>query len=102
MWFKKCQYISIKDRPASNADCAEKKYGLFSPLVQLSGPRRGRSWKQPRGFLIQKGSETKRAPLIDLSSLFRSLVYGISFLVFVIGNIFKNPGGGDQYNGGQA
>ena len=102
MWFRKCQYISIKDRPASVIDSAEKKYRLFSPLVQLDGPRRGRSWKHSRGILIQKGSETERAPLIDFSSLLRSLVYGISFLVFVIGNFFKNPGGGDQFNGGQA
>ena len=102
MWYRKGQYINIKDRPASHADSAEKKYRLFSPLVQLSGPRRGRSWKHSRGIVIQKGSDTERAPLIDLSSLLRALIYGISFLVFAIGNFFKNPDGGDQYNGGQA
>jgi len=102
MWSRKGRYISIKDRPASIADSAEKKYRLFSPLVQLSGPRRGRSRKHSRGIPIQKGSETGPTPLIDFSSLLRSLIYGISFLVFVIENFFKNPGGGDQYNGGRA
>ena len=102
MWFRKSQYINLKDKPASVADGAEKKYKLFSPLVQLSGPKRGRSWKLSRGIFIQKGSDTERAPLIDLSSLLRALVYGISFLVFAIGYLFKNPRSGGQFNGGKA
>jgi hypothetical protein len=102
MWFKKSQYINLKDTPASVADDAEKKYRLFSPLVQLSGSSRGRSRKLSRGIFIQKGSDSERSPLIDLTAIFRALVYGISFLVFTIGNIFKNPRSGGQFNGGQA
>ena len=101
MKLKKGQYISIKEKTASVADSAEKKYRLFSPLVQVSGPRRGKSWKPSRGILIQKGSPSVRAPKIDLPSLFARLVYGISFLVFAIGNLFKNQGRGGQLNGGQ-
>ena len=102
MWYRKGQYINLKDRPDSLADNAEKSYRLFSPLVQLSGPRRGRSRKHSRGVFIQNGGESERAPLIDLSSIFGGLIYGISFLVFAIGNLFKDPGSGGQYNGGQA
>ena len=102
MWFRKGQYINLKDRPDSIADGAEKKYRLFSPLVQLSGPRRGRSWKLSRGIFVQKRGETERAPLIDFSSVLKALVYGISFLVFAIGYFFKDPGNRGQYNGGQA
>lgn len=102
MWLKKGQYISLKDRPASNPVSAEKKYRLFSPLVQVSGPRRGRNWKPSRGIFIQKESDPERRPLVDLSSILRAVIYGISFLVFVIGRFFKHPGGGGQLNGGQA
>ena len=101
MWLKKGQYISIKDKSASAADNAEKKYKLFSPLIQISGPRRGRSWKPSRGILIQKGSASESASRVDLRSIFTGLVYGISFLIFAIGNLFKNQGRGGQLNGGQ-
>ena len=102
MWYRKGQYINLKDRPDSLADNAEKNYRLFSPLVRLSGPRRGRNWKLSQGIFIQKRGETERAPLVDLPSLLRSILYGISFLVFAIGKFFKNPGSGGQLNGGQA
>ncbi len=102
MWFRKSQYINLKDKPASIADDAERKYRLFSPLVQLSRPKRGKSWKLSRGIFIQKGIDNERAPLFDISSILKAVVYGISFLVFAIGRFFKNPGGGGQYNGGQA
>lgn len=102
MWFRKSQYINLKDRPDLIAENAENKYRLFSPLIQLSGPMRGRSWKLSPGIFIQKRCETERSPLLDLPSVLRALVYGISFLVFAIGYFFKNPGGGGQYNGGQA
>ena len=102
MWYRKDQYINLKNRSDDQAGSAEKNYRLFSPLVQLSGPKRGRSRKLSRGIFIQQGGETERAPLFDLSSILRAVVYGISFLVFVIGNFFKNPGSGGQYNGGQA
>jgi hypothetical protein len=102
MLFRKGQYINLKDQPESIVDGAEKQYRLFSPLVQLSKPSLGKSWKGSRGILIQKGSEFDHSPLIDLSSIVRALVYGISFVVFTIGNLFKDPGSGGQYNGGQA
>lgn len=102
MWLKKGQYISIKEKSDLIAGSAEKKYRLFSPLIQVSGPRRGRSWKPSRGIMIQKGSESKRAPRLAPRSILRGLVYGISFLVFAIGNLFKTPGSGGQLNGGQA
>jgi hypothetical protein len=102
MWFKKGQYISLKDKPVSNPDSAEKKYRLFSPRIQVSGSRRGRGWKPSRGIFIQKGSDLERSPLVDLGSILRAVVYGISFVVFAIGRLFKSPGGGGQLNGGQA
>lgn len=102
MWLKKGQYISLKDKSASKADSAEKKYRLFSPLVQVSGPRRGRNWKPSGGIFIQKDSDLEYRPLVNLSSILRAVIYGISFLVFAIGRLFKNPGGGGQLNGGQA
>lgn len=102
MWFKKGQYIRLKEKSSSIADSAEKKYRLFSPRIQISGPRRGRSWKPSRGILIQKGSESEHSPRLALRSILRGLVYGISFLVFTIGNLFKSSGRGGQLNGGQA
>lgn len=102
MWLKKGQYISLKDKPASNPVSAEKKYSLFSPLVQVSGSRRGRSWKPSRGIFIQKETAPERRPQLDPSSILKAVIYGISFLVFAIGRFFKNPGGGGQLNGGQA
>lgn len=102
MWYRKGQYINLKDSPDLTADHAEKRYRLFSPLVQLSGPKRGRSCKDSRGIFIQKGSRTERTSSISVSSIWKALVYGISFLVFAIGYFFKNPGSGGQYNGGQA
>lgn len=102
MWYRKGQYINLKDEPESRIDGTEKQYRLFSPLVQLSRPSRGKSWKLSRGISIEKGTENGSAPLIDLLSILRAVVYGISFLVFAIGNFFKDPGSGGQYNGGQA
>ena len=102
MWYRKGQYIKLKDKPESKIDGAEKQYRLFSPLVQLSKPSRGKSWKLSRGISIQKGAENGSAPLIDLLSILRAVVYGISFLIFAIGNFFKDPGSGGQFNGGQA
>ena len=102
MWYRKSQYINLKDRSDNKAGSAEKNYRLFSPLVQLSGPKRGRSRKLSRGIFIQKGAEIERPPLIDPSSILRALVYGISFLVYAIGHFFKNPGSRGQFNGGQA
>lgn len=102
MWYRKGQYINLKERSDIKAGSAEKKYRLFSPLVQLSGPKRGRSRKLSRGIFIQKRGETEHPPLLDLPSILRAVVYGISFLVFAIGHFFKNPGSGGQYNGGQA
>ena len=102
MWYRKGQYINLKNRSDSLDDNAEKNYRLFSPLVQLSGPRRGRSLKLSQGIFIQKRGESVRTPVVDFPSLLRSIVYGISFLVIVIGKIFKNPGSGSQLNGGQA
>ena len=102
MWFKSSQYIKLKDSPASIADNAEKKYRLFSPLVQLSRTKRGNRWKLSRGIFIQKGSEGEQALRINITTLLKKVIYGISFLVFAIGYFFKDPGGGGQYNGGQA
>ncbi len=102
MWYRKGQYINLKDKPDSSIDGTVKQYKLFSPLVQLSRPSRGRSWKPSRGISIQKGGDNGSAPLIDLPSIIRAMVYGISFLIFAIGNLFKDPGSGGQYNGGQA
>lgn len=102
MWYRKGQYINLKDTPESSMDGTEKQYKLFSPLVQLSRPCRGRSWKLSRGIPIQKGDDNRSAPLIDLLSILRAVVYGISFLIFAVGNLFKDPGSGGQYNGGQA
>lgn len=102
MVFRRSQYIKLKDRPTSIADDAENKYRLFSPLVQLSGSNRGRPWRLSRGIFIQKGNDSEKASVIDLSALLKKVIYGISFLVFAIGYLFKDPGGGGQYNGGQA
>lgn len=102
MWFKRSQYIKLKDRPTSIADDAEKKYKLFSPLVQLSGSKRGNRWKLSQEIFIQKRSESEQAPRINITTLLKKVIYGISFLVFAIGYFFKDPGGGGQYNGGQA
>jgi hypothetical protein len=102
MWIKKGRYISLKDKPTLIPDRAEKKYRLFTPRVQISGPRHKRSRKPSRGIPIQIGSVPERSPLVDLSSILRAVVYGISFLVFTIGNLFKDPKGGGQLNGGQA
>jgi len=102
MWFRRSQYIKLKDRPASIADDAEKKYRLFPPLVQLSGSTRGKRWKLSRGIFIQKRGDSEQAPQIDISTLLQKVIYGISFLIFAIGYLFKDPGSGGQYNGGQA
>jgi hypothetical protein len=102
MWDRKSQYINLKDRSESRKKIAEKRYQLFQPLIQLSGPRRGGGWKLSRGISIQQEDETDRSPWIDLPSVFRAVVFGVSFLVYVIGNLFKNPGGRGHMNGGRA
>ncbi len=102
MWYRKGQYINLKDEPESRIGGNERQYRLFSPLVQISRPSRGKSWKLSQGIIIQKGDDNGSAPLIDLLSIVRAVVYGISFLIFVIGNLFKDSGSRGQYNGGQA
>jgi hypothetical protein len=102
MWYRRSQYINLKDSPSSKTDQSEKKYRLFSPLIQLEGSKGRKLWKRPNGIFIQKRSSTEGSPRLSFSSLWKALIYAISFLIFAIGYLFKHPGDGGQFNGGQA
>jgi hypothetical protein len=96
---KRSQYISLVNQDESKADSAEVKYIPEVRTIQLSGKRWGWVWNHPRGIVVQKGEDRKRVPIIDFTRVIQAVIYGISFLLILVGLHKKSTGSGGNAHG---
>jgi hypothetical protein len=89
--FNKDRYIHLQDRPGGETKVTEFKTVLENQVVRLSGKHWKWVWNRPSGVLIQKGDQENRVPVVDVTRILEFVIYGISFLLVLLG--LKGLGG---------
>lgn len=96
------QYIGLQQGENTAADIAEREYKPETRTVHLSGRCRRLINLRRDGIPILESGREQLTPLLDLKTLRKGLLYGLSSLLAVVGLILmigKNKG---ELNGGNA